>query len=48
MIRVALSLSIWVAAVACLLWTVGIRQQPTPDQIYGCTVEHQAPNGECK
>lgn len=21
---------------------------PTPDQLYGCTVEQQAPNGECE
>ncbi len=21
--------------------------QPTPDQLYGCTVQQQAPNGDC-
>lgn len=21
--------------------------RPTPDQLYGCTVKQQAPNGEC-
>lgn len=25
-----------------------IVHTPTPDQLYGCTVEQEAPNGECK
>jgi len=36
--------------VACLfLWLKGyhIVRQPSPDQIYGCTIAQQAPNGDC-
>lgn len=31
-------------------WICGyhIVYAPTPDQLYGCTVEQQASNGECK
>lgn len=31
-------------------WALGyhIVYQPTPDQLYGCAVEQQAPNGDCK
>lgn len=31
-------------------WVLGYHLvwKPTPDQLYGCTVEQQAPNGECK
>ena len=25
-----------------------IRHQPTADELYGCTVAQQAPNGECE
>lgn len=34
---------------AFALWLVGyhIVWKPTPDQLYGCTVAQQAPNGEC-
>ena len=24
------------------------KRAPTPDQLYGCTIEQQAPSGECK
>ena len=24
------------------------HNQPTPDQLYGCTVQQRAPTGECK
>jgi hypothetical protein len=35
----------WLAAI--FIWT---HQPPLPtaDQLYGCTVQQQAPNGECK
>lgn len=31
-------------------WIDGFHfvRTPTPDQLYGCTVEQAAPNGECK
>jgi hypothetical protein len=33
-----------------LLWVAGyhVVRAPTEDQLYGCTVEQQAPNGECR
>lgn len=37
-----------VLGVAFLLWVNGYHIKPTPDQLYGCTVENEAPNGECK
>ncbi len=35
---------------AFMLWMKGyhIVWKPTEDQLYGCTVAQQAPNGECK
>jgi hypothetical protein len=38
-----------IAALAALLWLDGYHfvQKPTPDQLYGCTVAQQAPNGDC-
>lgn len=46
-------MKILVIAIAAfgLLWFGGgyhIVWQPTPDQLYGCTVAQQAPNGECQ
>lgn len=39
-----------VAAVALFLWVGGyhIVWKPTPDQLYGCTVEQRNEDGECK
>lgn len=39
-----------VLGIAFLLWVNGyhIKHTPTPDQLYGCTVANEAPNGECK
>lgn len=38
--------------IACglALWATAyhFRHQPTADELYGCTVAQQAPNGECK
>lgn len=32
-----------------LFWAFGEpAHKPTADQLYGCTVQQQAPNGECK
>lgn len=33
-----------------VLWLSGYHfsQQPSSDQLYGCTVAQQAPNGECR
>lgn len=38
------------ALIAIALWAAGyhIVWKPTPDQLYGCTVAQQAPNGECQ
>lgn len=35
-------------AVALLAQGFHVRQKPTADELYGCTVAQQAPNGECK
>jgi hypothetical protein len=40
-------------ALSAVLFAVGetvehFTPHPTPDQLYGCTVEQQAPNGECR
>jgi len=39
-----------IALGAFAFWLGGyhIVWKPTPDQLYGCTVAQQAPNGECK
>lgn len=39
-----------ISGLAIFLWLDGyhIVWAPTPDQLYGCTVENEAPNGECK
>lgn len=39
------------AIVLAVAWHVlgfHIVHKPTEDQLYGCTVEQQAPNGECQ
>lgn len=38
-----------VGAVGLFLWWDGyhIVWHPTPDQLYGCTVAQQSPNGDC-
>lgn len=37
------------AFLAVLFWTFGEPvHKPTADKLYGCTVQQQAPNGECK
>lgn len=35
-----------IAVAAFLLWPR--NTPPTADELYGCTVAQQAPNGECK
>lgn len=42
-------LAIAAAAISLLWWLGGyhIVWRPTPDQLYGCTVAQQAPNGDC-
>lgn len=39
-----------VASLAFIFWIGGyhIVWSPTEDQLYGCNVENEAPNGECK
>jgi hypothetical protein len=39
----------FLAIVGLLVWLSGyhIVWQPTPDQLYGCTIEQQASNGDC-
>lgn len=34
---------------ACLFWVFGEpgHSHPTADQLYGCTIKQQAPNGDC-
>lgn len=40
--------AISIAAVAAALFVFWPHhQQPTPDQLYGCTIQQQAPNGDC-
>lgn len=43
---------VFAGVVLLILWAVGDTvdhfTRPTADQLYGCTVEQQAPNGECK
>lgn len=34
----------WLAAI--FIWTHQ-PPNPTPDELYGCTVKQQAPNGDC-
>lgn len=34
--------------VAWMLWSHLTRHVPTADELYGCTVAQQAPNGECQ
>lgn len=48
--RIFFNLSAFLAALALLLWLAGyhIVLAPTPDELYGCTVDNEAPNGECK
>lgn len=36
------------AILADVMLHYATKVQPTADQLYGCTVEQQAPNGECK
>jgi hypothetical protein len=45
------------ALIVLMLWTtfiiwyavhIDVVHKPTEDQLYGCTVEQEAPNGECK
>lgn len=41
-----------VLAFTCLIlavWAAGyhVARQPTPDQLYGCTLVQQSPNGDC-
>lgn len=40
-----LGVSCWMLA----LWAAGyhIAWKPTPDQLYGCTLSRQLPNGDC-
>jgi hypothetical protein len=42
-----------IAIIVLLVWAwfalgYHIVWKPTEDQLYGCTIEQQAPNGECK
>jgi hypothetical protein len=40
----------WITAAAVFSLLLGgyhFVQKPTPDQLYGCTVAQQAPNGDC-
>lgn len=50
MSRFVFNFSAFLAAFVLLLWLAGyhIVRAPTEDQLYGCTSEQQAPNGECK
>jgi hypothetical protein len=50
MTRFLFNFSAFLAALALLLWLAGyhIVWKPTEDQLYGCTAENEAPNGECK
>lgn len=43
------AIALAVCAVGLFLWLDGyhIVWRPTPDQLYGCTVAQQAPNGDC-
>lgn len=41
LLSVLLSLTFWMLGYH-IIWA------PTKDQLYGCTVENEAPNGECK
>lgn len=36
------------SVVAGVKWKPVFAAQPTPDQLYGCTLRQQAPNGECQ
>lgn len=38
---------IFFAIIAALVVLDRNKQQPNADQLYGCTVQIQAPNGEC-
>lgn len=42
-------LALGLVMLAIALWLDGyhIVYKPTPDQLYGCTVVQQAPNGDC-
>ncbi|MGY4621989.1 hypothetical protein ACVWZ4_007216 [Bradyrhizobium sp. USDA 4472] len=39
-----------IASAGLFLWLDGyhVVRKPTPDQLYGCTIEQRAPNGECQ
>jgi hypothetical protein len=43
-------LALGIVLLAFALWLNGyhIVWKPTPDQLYGCTLEQEAPNGECE
>lgn len=43
LIFVGLVLALWV-----IHDQLGNRHRPTAAELYGCTVEQEAPNGECK
>lgn len=51
----AIAILFWIIAapVLCcgIVYVVGETvehfTQPTPDQLYGCTIKQQAPNGDC-
>lgn len=44
----ALVIGIMCLVLVFLLAGYHIRYQPTADELYGCTVAQQAPNGECQ
>ena len=48
--NVAITLLLAAGMIAFVLWALGyhIVWAPTEDQLYGCTVAQQAPNGECQ
>ncbi|WP_409188399.1 hypothetical protein [Bradyrhizobium sp. RDM4] len=37
-----------IAMTILMTWLTREAPAPTPDQLYGCTVAQQAPNGECE
>jgi hypothetical protein len=41
---------LWLLAAILICFAVHqtLKRHPTPDELYGCTVAQQAPNGECK